>query len=100
MEIDGIFERKEIMSSTTLKDKDVRIKKDQKCAWCSEKIYAGDHANYRVYIFDGFQYDYMHIECKMAMGSISYNDRHFDWYWDEGFEFGEFFRGETRSRNE
>ena len=88
------------MSITTLKDKIVKIKKDRKCAWCGEKIFAKDHANYRVYVFDGFQYDYMHIECKNAMGNISYSDPAYDWYYTDGFEFGEFFRGTTKSRNE
>ena len=75
----------------SLKDKTVKVRKRHRCCWCGEHINIGELAEYRVYIFDGFTYDYMHPECRDAMDSM-------DWYGDDGFEEYFFQRGTTEER--
>lgn len=70
-----------------LKDKEVTVRKPRRCSWCGEGIAIGERARNRVYIADGFTYEYMHPECYQAMLDTPY------WYGDDGWEFGQFRRG-------
>ena len=77
-------------------------KKSTRCMWCGEKIEIGDRANYRAYIFDGFQTEYNHPECFEAMGNLMHDvsrDDYYD-YCQDGWEPMSWFRGTTKSRNE
>lgn len=56
------------MSYTWLSTKAVKVRKPHGCAWCGQRVNAGEMAQYRTYVFDGdFQSDYMHPECNQAM---------------------------------
>jgi len=74
---------------TYLKDKEVTVKKRHRCCWCNEWIEVNDKARYRVYVFDGFQQDYLHPECYEALGESS---KEID---EDGFTQGMFERGKT-----
>lgn len=75
---------------TDLKSKEVCCRKSHRCAWCDEVINAGERAHCRVYIFDGFTTDYMHLECYEAMGN--YPDMR---DLEDGWMAGDFKRGST-----
>lgn len=72
------------------------VKKAQRphqCEWCGENI--PKHSSYikRAYVFDGeFNSAHQHIECHKAMSGMSYSDL------QEGFGYGDFMRGSTRTR--
>jgi len=74
-----------------IQNKQVTTRRVHNCAWCGEQIQIGEAAQYRVYIFDGFQTDYLHPECKEAMNT--YPD-----YLGDGFIQGEFKRGSHDER--
>lgn len=62
------------MSYTELKSKPVTVRKPRCCAWCAQRIAAGEDAQYRAYVFDGeLNADWMHPECHKAM--IDYPDQ-------------------------
>jgi hypothetical protein len=80
-------------SYTELKLTERKARKEYRCAWCNEKIVIGEKHTHRVYIFEGdFSSDRMHNECFIAMGKADHEDV------CEGFMFGEFHRGDTKSK--
>ena len=79
------------MSYTELQSKLVKVRKPRSCEWCSERIEAGEQANYRAYVFDGdFMSGHMHPECHQAMLDYPYQADLAD-----GWVPGDFARGST-----
>lgn len=77
---------------TEFRSKTVRVRKDQKCAWCPEAIIKGESAVRRVYFFEELQRDWMHPECHAAMERIPFTELL------DGFEPQSFARGSTDER--
>jgi hypothetical protein len=56
------------MSYSEIRNKAVVTRKATGCAWCAERINAGEKAQSRSYVFEGeMQSDHMHPECYDAM---------------------------------
>lgn len=54
----------------SLIDKELIVRKDHMCGWCSETIYKGQTAQYRSYVFDGeVNSDRLHTECYAALAN-------------------------------
>lgn len=82
------------MSVEMLECKEVKTNKDHRCEWCPEVIEKGERARYRKYVFEGrFMRGYMHPECYEAMLK-----RPEDYFNDEGFMPGGYFRGSVQER--
>lgn len=76
-----------------LKEKLVITRKPHRCAWCGEKIDAGENAQYRAFIWEGdFGTDYMHPECYEALCKSEDTD--------DGFEAFNQLRGKTIQESE
>lgn len=77
------------MSYRELSDKEVTTRKAHACAWCGERIAAGERVQARSYHFDGaLQSDHMHPECYQAMQNYPDPSELGD-----GWTKGEFLRG-------
>lgn len=76
------------LSYREIRSADVKVRKNRRCAWCSERIEKGSIARARTYVFDGeLTSDHMHPECYNAM-SASPNEEIC-----EGWMPGDFERG-------
>ena len=64
------------------------VRKRRECAWCGNWINQGEPAQYRVYVFDGLQRDWMHPECAAGMEAC-------DDDLSEGFMPGDYPRGSS-----
>jgi len=54
----------------SLTDKKLTVRKNHMCAWCAERIYKGEVARYRSYVFGGeVTSDHLHTECYDALMS-------------------------------
>lgn len=86
------------MSYASLKNdgKKVKCYVPHVCEWCGEAIQIGEEAISRNYVFEGdIQSTHQHPECFEAMRNSS---EYFIFFNDEGFDAGEFNRGEAVNR--
>lgn len=84
------------MSYSEIRNKPVVVRKSHRCAWCAERINAGEPAQYRAYVFDGdFNADWMHPECRDAMARYPDQTDLMD-----GWSPGDFARGSVSDEPE